>query len=110
MIVIAFSADLVFAASQIIASNAVARRYQGAAGSLIGTLLSYGLSTGLGFAGTVEVYTNKGGTDVLSGIRGAEYLAIGFGGAALAVDLLFVRMPKSDQEGWRDEDEEEKTK
>jgi MFS family permease len=108
MIVIAFSADLVFAASQIIASNAVARKYQGAAGSLIGTLLSYGLSTGLGFAGTVEAYTNKGGRDVLQGIRGAEYLAIGFAGAALAVDVLFVRMPRSDQEGWNEEDKEQK--
>jgi MFS family permease len=107
MIVIAFSADLVFAASQIIASNAVARRYQGAAGSLIGTLLSYGLSTGLGFAGTVEVYTDKDGDDVLSGIRGAEYLAIGFAVAALVVDFLFVRMPRSDQEGWNEEVEEQ---
>jgi MFS family permease len=110
MIVIAFSADLVFAASQIIASNAVARRFQGAAGSLIGTLLSYGLSTGLGFAGTVEAYTNKGGRDILRGIRGAEYLAIGFAGAALAVDVLLVRMPRSDQEGWNEEDEAEKTR
>jgi hypothetical protein len=106
LIVASFTVDIIFAAGQIIACNAVARQYQGPAGSLVGTLLSYGLSTGLGFAGTVEVYVNDHGRDVLGGIRGAEYLAIGFAAAALVIDALFVRMPKADQEGWRDETEE----
>jgi MFS family permease len=100
MVIIAFSADLIFAAAQIIASNAVERRFQGAAGSLIGTLLSYGLSTGLGFAGTAEVYTNNGGKDVLKRYRSAVFLGVGFAGAALILNLLFVRMPKSSREGW----------
>lgn len=106
MIVSAFTADLVFAASQIITSSIVPRRYQGAAGSLIGTILSYGLSTGLGFAGTVEAYTNKNGTDLLRGYRGAAYLGIGFAGAASVLDLLFVRMKKNQIEGWQGEDAE----
>lgn len=104
MIVSAFTADLVFAASQIITSSIVPKRHQGAAGSLIGTLLTYGLSTGLGFAGTVEAYTNKGGTDPLRGYRGAAYLGIGFASAALVLDLLFVRMKKNKIEGWQGED------
>jgi hypothetical protein len=54
MILVAFTGDMVFAAGQIIASSSVARRHQGAAGSLIGTLFTYGMSTGLGFAGIVE--------------------------------------------------------
>ena len=106
MIVAAFTADLVFAASQIIASSIVPRRHQGAAGSLIGTLLTYGLSTGLGFAGTVEVYTNRDGTDMLRGYRGALYLGVGFAGAALVLDLLFVRMATNKIEGWQGEDAE----
>jgi MFS family permease len=100
MIVIAFTADLIFAASQIIASNTVGKEFQGAAGSLIGTLLTYGLSTGLGFAGTVEVHTNHGGKDLLKGYHAAAYLAVGFAGAALVLNVLFVRMPKSNKEGW----------
>jgi MFS family permease len=100
MVIIAFTADLIFAAAQIIASNAVGKEFQGAAGSLIGTLLTYGLSTGLGFAGTVEVYTNHGGKDLLKGYRAASFLAVGFAGAALVLNVLFVRMPKLNREGW----------
>ena len=48
--------DLLITAAQVIASNSVRRHEQGTAGSLIGVLQTYGLSTGLGFAGTVEVY------------------------------------------------------
>lgn len=94
LILIAFTADLIFAAAQIIASNSVSRQYQGAAGSLIGTLLTYGLSTGLGFAGTVEANVNGGGKDELRGMRGAVYLGIGFATVALVLNLAFVRMPK----------------
>jgi hypothetical protein len=63
VILSAFSPDLIFTASQIIASNSVARHEQGIAGSLIGTLFTYGMSAGLGFGGTVEVHTNHNGTD-----------------------------------------------
>jgi hypothetical protein len=57
----AFSPDFIFTAAQIIASNSVSRNQQGIAGSLIGTLMTYGMSTGVGFGGTVETYTNRGG-------------------------------------------------
>ncbi|KAF7556465.1 hypothetical protein G7Z17_g1461 [Cylindrodendrum hubeiense] len=60
LILVAFGPDFLFTAAQIIASVTVKREQQGIAGSLIGTLLSYGLATGLGFAGTVEFYTNDG--------------------------------------------------
>jgi len=96
----AFTADLIFAASQIIASNSVGRQYQGVAGSLVGTLLTYGLSTGLGFAGTVEVHTNSGGANALHGYRMALWLAVGMAGGALIVAVIFIRMPKNDQDGW----------
>jgi MFS family permease len=105
LIFLSFGPDFLFTASQIIASNTVKRSQQGIAGSLIGTLLSYGLSTGLGFAGTVEVYTNDGGSDVIKGYRNALYLGIGMTGAATIIALLFVRIPKDEREGWAEGDE-----
>lgn len=106
MILVAFTGDMVFAAGQIIASSGVARRHQGAAGSLIGMLFTYGMSTGLGFAGTVERYTNPDGTNLLKGYRAAVYLGIGFAVGGLIIDLLFVRMKKNTTEGWQGEDAE----
>jgi MFS family permease len=99
-IFMAFCPDFVFTAAQIIASNSVPSEQQGVAGSLIGTLLSYGSSIGLGFAGTVEIHVNHGGKDTVSGYRGGLYLGIGFAVAALIIDLIFVRMPKDEREGW----------
>ncbi|PTB66876.1 MFS general substrate transporter [Trichoderma citrinoviride] len=82
----------------------VTRRHQGTAGSLIGTLFTYGLSTGLGFAGTVEIYVNKDGSDLVAGYRGAAYLGIGLAAAAIVLTLLFLRMKKNTVEGWQGED------
>jgi hypothetical protein len=96
--------DFLFTAAQIIASNTVKRTQQGIAGSLIGTLLSYGLSTGLGFAGTVEVQTNDHGRNLLKGYRNGLYLGIGMSGAATILALAFVRIPKDDREGWAESD------
>jgi MFS family permease len=104
LIIVSFTADLIFASSQIIASNAVDRAHQGVAGSLVGTLLTYGMSTGLGFAGTAEVYTNNGGKNVPRGYRSASYLGIGLAAAALIMGVVFVRMPKDQREGWGEED------
>ena len=95
-----FGPDFVFTAAQIIASNSVARKEQGIAGSLIGTLLTYGMSTGLGFGGTVEVHTNQGGKDPVKGYRSAAYLGIGFAATSLVLNLLFVRINKDEREGW----------
>ncbi|KAH8797340.1 major facilitator superfamily domain-containing protein [Xylogone sp. PMI_703] len=104
MILAAFTGDMVFAAGQIITSSIVSRRHQGAAGSLIGALFTYGLSTGLGFAGVVEVRTNHDGADLLKGYRNAAYLAVGFAGMALIINLVFIRMKKNTIEGWQGED------
>jgi MFS family permease len=95
--------DFIFTAAQIIATNSVKRHEQGIAGSLVSLLQLYGASIGLGFAGTVEASTNENGVDILSGYRGALYLAIGFGLAALIIDLVFVRVPKDLREGWTDD-------
>lgn len=90
MVVSVFTIDLVTASAQIVASNAVPEKHQGVEGSLIGTLLSYGTSTGLGFAGTVEVNASRDGTDLLRGYHSAAYLAVGLSGTALAI-CYFIR-------------------
>lgn len=104
LIFAAFGPDFLFTAAQIIASNTVQRHQQGVAGSLIGTLLSYGLSTGLGFAGTVEAYTNDHGHDLVQGYRNALYLGIGLAGVAMVLAVLFIRIPKDQRDGWDEDD------
>lgn len=96
----AFCPDLVFTAAQIIASNSVKRREQGIAGSLVGTLFTYGISTGLGFGGTVDMQLHRGGQDPVRGYRGALFLGVGFAAASLVLGLLFVRIDKDQREGW----------
>ncbi|KAI8663202.1 MFS domain-containing protein [Fusarium keratoplasticum] len=95
--------DFLFTASQLIASGTVKRSQQGVAGSLIGTVLAYGLATGLGFAGTVEYYTNNQGKDLVKGYRNGLYIGIGMAGAAIILPLLSVRIPKDTREGWDEE-------
>ncbi|EOO02160.1 putative efflux pump antibiotic resistance protein [Phaeoacremonium minimum UCRPA7] len=92
--------DFVFVAAQVIASNSVGRREQGVAGSLIGTLNLYGVSLGLGFAGTIETEIVKDSKDELPGYRAALYFGVALAAAALIMDFAFVRLPKDDREGW----------
>jgi MFS family permease len=101
----AFGPDFLFTAAQIIASNTVKRHQQGIAGSVIGTILSYGLSTGLGFAGTVEAYTSDHGQDPVQGYRNALYLGIGLAGCAALMAVLFIRIPKDVRDGWDEDDQ-----
>ena len=100
MFLSSFTVDLIVTSGQIIASNTVPLKHQGVAGSLIGTLLSYGLSTGLGFAGTVEVNTFDEGRNLLHGYHCAAYLAVGLAAAALILSVGFIRIPKDTREGW----------
>ena len=90
----AFTTDLITTSTQIIASNTVSKQHQGVAGSMIGTLLSYGISTGLGFAGTVEANTFDHGKNRLRGYHSAAYLAVGFATASLILSAFFIRIPK----------------
>ena len=100
MFISAYTIDLITTSAQIVASNTVPMKHQGVAGSLVGTLLSYGMSLGLGFAGTVEVNTSKDGTDLLRGYHSAAFLAVGLASMALALTIFFIRIPKDTREGW----------
>ncbi|KAI0057295.1 MFS general substrate transporter [Artomyces pyxidatus] len=103
-IIMGMGPDFVATMGQVIASNSVKRHEQGVAGSLIGVLQTYGLSTGLGFAGTVESQLNDNGRNPVKGFRGAIFLGVGFCVLALIINLLFVRVPKDNQEGWKTDD------
>lgn len=105
LFILGFSPDFIFTAAQIITSNSVKRNLQGVAGSLVGTIQLYGLGTGLGFAGTIEIYTNKHGADPIGGIRHALWFSVALAGAATLMCVL-IRIPKDQREGW-DEDEVE---
>ncbi|KAI1608584.1 major facilitator superfamily domain-containing protein [Exophiala viscosa] len=105
LICLAFGPDFIFTAAQIIASNAVKRRHQGIAGSLVGTVASYGMSTGLGVASTVEVYTNGHGKKQIQGFRHALYLGVGMASLAAIIALMSVRIPKDTREGWDEDDD-----
>jgi len=100
MFVSAFAIDLITTSAQIIASNTVPMKHQGVAGSLVGTLLSYGLSTGLGFAGTVEVNTSDNGNNLLKGYHSAAYLGVGLATTSLILSVVFIRIPKDTRQGW----------
>lgn len=85
--------DLSFPAATLIMSNAVPKHGQGVAASLVNTFVNYSISLGLGFAGTVEVHVNNGGSnpaDILMGYRGALYMAIGLAGLGIVVSSVFV--------------------
>lgn len=85
--------DMSFPAGTIILSNAVPRRHQGIAGSLINTVVNYSISLGIGFAGTVEVHVNGGGGTKelrLKGYRGGWYMAIGLAGLGLFLAVVFL--------------------
>lgn len=56
-------------------------------------MVNYSISLGLGFAGTVEVHVNKGGTtpgDIQHGFRSALYMGTGLAALGLALSIAFV--------------------
>ncbi|KAK1779725.1 major facilitator superfamily domain-containing protein [Copromyces sp. CBS 386.78] len=85
--------DMIFPASTVILSNAVGRRHQGIAASLINTVVNYSISIGLGFATTAEVYVNKGGTskeELLSGYKAATWVAVGLTAFGLVLSVVYL--------------------
>ncbi|KAL1853199.1 multidrug-resistance type transporter aminotriazole resistance [Diaporthe australafricana] len=91
--VIPFGMDMSFPAATLILSNAVKKEHQGIAASLVATVVNYSISLGVGFGGTVEVYTNNSGktkADLLKGYKSALYLGVGLAGLGLAICLVYL--------------------
>lgn len=100
--------DFVYLAAQVIASNSVKRKHLGIASSLVGTLNLYGISLGLGFAGTIEVEVGKNSLrpgspetseSLMSGFKAALYFSAALAAVGLILDAVFVRVPKLDRHG-----------
>ncbi|KAK0628738.1 major facilitator superfamily domain-containing protein [Bombardia bombarda] len=92
-LIITWGMDMSFPASTVILSNAVSKRHQGVAASLVNTIVNYSISLALGFAGTAEVYVVAGGTakeDVLAGYRAAMYVGVGLAGCGWLLSLVFL--------------------
>lgn len=92
-IVMPWGMDMSFPAATLILSNAVSKKHQGIAASLVNTVVNYSISIGLGFAGTVESHVNHGGrtpAELLEGYRGAWYMGIGLAGLGLFISIVFV--------------------
>ena len=107
-IIQSFCPDFIFTAAQIIACNSVKRHEQGIAGSLIGTLQLYATSLGLGFAGIVEMNTNREGKDMIRGFRAALGLGMGIAVVAMLIGGIWVRVPRDRREGWEEGEDEVK--
>lgn len=94
-----------FPATTIIMSNALPRDMQGIASSLVTTVVNYNVSLGLGFAATVEVYTNNGGTtpdSILNGFKGVWYLGgdlAGLGSSSPVAYLVTELLRSGDVDG-----------
>lgn len=93
IVIMPWGMDMSFPAGTLIMSNAVERRHQGMAASLVNTIVNYSISIGVGIAGTVETRVNAGGhseQEELKGYRSALYLGIGLGGLGVLTSLLFL--------------------
>jgi MFS family permease len=92
-LIIPWGMDMSFPAGTLIMSNAVEKRHQGMAASLVNTVVNYSISIGVGIAGTVETHINHGALteeDELRGYRGAMYLGIGLGAMGVITSILFL--------------------
>lgn len=92
-VVMPWGMDMSFPAATLILSDAVSKKHQGIAASLVNTVVNYSISLALGFAGTVESHVNHGGKtpeDLLLGFRGAWYLGVGLSGFGLFLSLIFL--------------------
>ena len=90
-LIIPFGMDMSFPAATVILSNAVEKKHQGIAASLINTVVNYSISLGLGFAATVEVYTIDDSSDPIeTGLRHAYYMSFGLAGLGLFISLCYV--------------------
>ncbi|GAA5900055.1 uncharacterized protein JCM6883_006077 [Sporobolomyces salmoneus] len=92
-IIVVFGPDLSFASGALIISSSVPRSMLGIGGGLMNLITNYSISIGLGIAGTVEVYTNDGGNDLLQGYRSAFWFAscVSFAGLLLVLAVVRVR-------------------
>jgi MFS family permease len=92
-LIIPWGMDMSFPAGTLIMSNAVEKKHQGMAASLVNTVVNYSISIGVGIAGTVDTRVSRSGQSgeaILQGYRGALYLGIGLSTLGVLTSILFV--------------------
>jgi MFS family permease len=109
VIVMPWGMDMSFPAANIVLSNKMRHEHQGVAASLVNTVLNYSISLGLGFAGTIETHTNRGGEDLLRGFRGALYFGIGVAALGILCSVGFIVSHRRDSKRIEFEIKEGKT-
>jgi len=85
--------DMSFPAATLILSDAVGKKHQGIAASLVNTVVNYSISLSLGFAGTIEGNVNHGGVtnaDKLLGYRSALYFGLALAAIGVVFSLSFL--------------------
>lgn len=88
--------EMSFPSATILLSDSVGSERQGVAASLVMTVVNYGISLGLGVAGTVVRYTGKddnGGVDgmlTVADCRHAWFSGLGLSGLGVGVAGVFV--------------------
>ncbi len=89
IIITPFAMNWSFPTGVILMSNAVHREHQGIAASLVATMVNYSISTGLGFAGSVDRYVSAD-QGTIAGYRAAWSLGIGLAGTGFLISLYFI--------------------
>lgn len=84
-----FGMDWSFTTGVILLSSSVPREHQGIAASLVSTMVNYSISTGLGFAGSIDRYVGHE-HGLLTGYRGAWYFGIGLSVLGFVISLYFI--------------------
>ena len=93
VLIMTWGMDMSFPASTVILSDAVGKKHQGIAASLVNTVVNYSISLALGFAGTAEVHVHagrEGKQAVLEGYRAALYVGVGLAGLGWLLSLVFL--------------------
>ena len=89
VVVAPFGMNWSFPTGVILMSNALPREHQGIAASLVSTMVNYSISTGLGFAGSIDRYIGHE-YGLLAGYRGAWYFGIGLSTLGFFISLFFI--------------------
>lgn len=89
VVITPFGMNWSFPTGVILMSNAVHREHQGIAASLVSTMVNYSISTGLGFAGSIDRYISPL-HGVLAGYRAAWYFGMGLAGLGFIISLYFI--------------------
>lgn len=98
MFILCWAMDMSFPAASIILSDYLPASSQGMAGSLVATVINYGVSLFLGISSTVEIETSEHST-TLQSYRSALYFGTGVAVLGVVFSVVFIIIQFSDEKG-----------